>query len=281
MRLPRQPARAASRWPRCSRSALGGASPARCCSRRWSATAATRSTTSCAQRRRRSLRGPRRGDASGRGARAAASRCCAAAGRSRRSRYGDEVDRARRRRARDQPPGLPDGRRLRDGRHRRHAVALAHAQAAGAGDARLQMPQLARAGRGARGQHAPADPAARPARARADRRSPPGRFTTLAVRPLARLRAGAARVGGAEDLSTPLADERARTRCARWRARSTRCSPPRRRARRRARARGHPALRRRRRPRAAHAADRLRAKLDTLARNPDLPLESATRCCAT
>src|SRR5262249_25969692 len=31
-------------------------------------------------------------------------------------------------------------------------------------------------------------------------------FTTLAVRPLARLRAGAARVSGAEDLSTPLAD---------------------------------------------------------------------------
>ena len=32
-------------------------------------------------------------------------------------------------------------------------------------------------------------------------------FTTLAVRPLARLRAGAARISGAEDLSTPLAQE--------------------------------------------------------------------------
>jgi len=32
-------------------------------------------------------------------------------------------------------------------------------------------------------------------------------FTTLAVRPLARLRAGAARVSGAEDLSTPLPDD--------------------------------------------------------------------------
>ena len=51
-------------------------------------------------------------------------------------------------------------------------------------------------------------------------------LTTLAVRPLARLRGGAARVRGAEDLSTPLADDRAAPdEVASSRARSTRCSP--------------------------------------------------------
>ena len=45
-------------------------------------------------------------------------------------------------------------------------------------------------------------------------------LTTLAVRPLARLRGGAARIRGAEDLSTPLAEERGpRTRRASLRAR--------------------------------------------------------------
>ena len=49
-------------------------------------------------------------------------------------------------------------------------------------------------------------------------------LTTLAVRPLARLRGGAARIRGAEDLSTPLADDAAPpTRCASSLARSTRC----------------------------------------------------------
>jgi two-component system sensor histidine kinase PrrB len=100
-------------------------------------------------------------------------------------------------------------------------------------------------------------------------------FTTLAVRPLARLRAGAARVTGAEDLSTPLADdagpEEVRSLAGALNEMLARLS-----ASNAATERALEATRR-------FAADAghelrtpltaLRAQLDTLARNPGLPAE--------
>ena len=101
-------------------------------------------------------------------------------------------------------------------------------------------------------------------------------LTTLAVRPLARLRSGAARIRGAEDLSTPLADDRGAPDEVRqlagalnaMLARLGESSAQKERAleatRRFAADAGHEL----RTPLTA-----LRAQLDTLARNPDLPLE--------
>ena len=100
-------------------------------------------------------------------------------------------------------------------------------------------------------------------------------FTTLAVRPLARLRSGAARISGAEDLSTPLADadgpEEVRSLAgtlnemlARLGAQSAATERALEATRRFAADAGHEL----RTPLTA-----LRAQLDTLARNPDLPAD--------
>ena len=101
-------------------------------------------------------------------------------------------------------------------------------------------------------------------------------LTTLAVRPLARLRGGAARIHGAEDLSTPLADDSGapdevrqlagalNAMLARLGASSAQTERALEATRRFAADAGHEL----RTPLTA-----LRAQLDTLARNPDLPLE--------
>jgi two-component system sensor histidine kinase PrrB len=100
-------------------------------------------------------------------------------------------------------------------------------------------------------------------------------LTTLAVRPLGRLRAGAARVRGAEDLSTPLADDSGpdevrqlagalNEMLARLGASSAQTERALEATRRFAADAGHEL----RTPLTA-----LRAQLDTLARNPELPLE--------
>ena len=101
-------------------------------------------------------------------------------------------------------------------------------------------------------------------------------LTTLAVRPLARLRSGAARIRGAEDLSTPLADDSGapdevrqlagalNEMLARLGASSAQTERALEATRRFAADAGHEL----RTPLTA-----LRAQLDTLARNPDLPRE--------
>ena len=101
-------------------------------------------------------------------------------------------------------------------------------------------------------------------------------LTTLAVRPLARLRGGAARIRGAEDLSTPLADDSGapdevrqlagalNAMLARLGESSAQTERALEATRRFAADAGHEL----RTPLTA-----LRAQLDTLARNPDLPLE--------
>jgi signal transduction histidine kinase len=101
-------------------------------------------------------------------------------------------------------------------------------------------------------------------------------LTTLAVRPLARLRVGAARIRGAEDLSTPLADERGAPDEVRQLAGALNEMLSRLGSQSAATERALEATRR-------FAADAghelrtpltaLRAQLDTLARNPDLPLD--------
>jgi signal transduction histidine kinase len=99
-------------------------------------------------------------------------------------------------------------------------------------------------------------------------------LTTLAVRPLARLRGGAARIRGAEDLSTPLADEKGAPDEVRQLAGALNEMLARLGAQSAATERALEATRR-------FAADAghelrtpltaLRAQLDTLARNPELP----------
>ena len=101
-------------------------------------------------------------------------------------------------------------------------------------------------------------------------------LTTLAVRPLARLRSGAARIRGADDLSTPLADDSGapdevrqlagalNAMLARLGESSAQTERALEATRRFAADAGHEL----RTPLTA-----LRAQLDTLARNPDLPLE--------
>jgi two-component system, OmpR family, sensor histidine kinase PrrB len=101
-------------------------------------------------------------------------------------------------------------------------------------------------------------------------------LTTLAVRPLARLRGGAARIRGAEDLSTPLADEKGAPDEVRQLAGALNEMLARLGTQSAATERALEATRR-------FAADAghelrtpltaLRAQLDTLARNPELPLE--------
>jgi two-component system, OmpR family, sensor histidine kinase PrrB len=101
-------------------------------------------------------------------------------------------------------------------------------------------------------------------------------LTTLAVRPLARLRGGAARIRGAEDLSTPLAEERGAPDEVRQLAGALNEMLARLGSQSAATERALEATRR-------FAADAghelrtpltaLRAQLDTLARNPELPLE--------
>jgi two-component system sensor histidine kinase PrrB len=103
-----------------------------------------------------------------------------------------------------------------------------------------------------------------------------GALTTLAVRPLARLRGGAARIRGAEDLSTPLADDSGapdevrqlagalNAMLARLGESSAQTERALEATRRFAADAGHEL----RTPLTA-----LRAQLDTLARNPDLPRE--------
>ena len=101
-------------------------------------------------------------------------------------------------------------------------------------------------------------------------------LTTLAVRPLARLRGGAARIRGAEDLSTPLADERGAPDEVRQLAGALNEMLARLGSQSAATERALEATRR-------FAADAghelrtpltaLRAQLDTLARNPELPLD--------
>jgi two-component system, OmpR family, sensor histidine kinase PrrB len=101
-------------------------------------------------------------------------------------------------------------------------------------------------------------------------------LTTLAVRPLARLRGGAARIRGAEDLSTPLADDSGAPDEVRQLAGALNEMLSRLGAQSAATERALEATRR-------FAADAghelrtpltaLRAQLDTLARNPELPLE--------
>ena len=243
-------------------------SPARCCWPRSSATAATRSTATCATapsapapRERPRLR-PRRASR--------ASRCCAAAARSS-SRLQRRPGRPARGDVPAAPPALPehDGLRTVDDRRARLARADRHGRPAatrGCSSLTSLAPVEERVGRTRRlivliGLLALALTALAA-----------WAFTSLAVRPLARLRAGAARVSGAEDLATPLPTTTAPTRCARSRARSTRCS------------RACGASRRTERALAAtrrFAADAghelrtpltgLRANLDALARNPDLP----------
>jgi two-component system, OmpR family, sensor histidine kinase PrrB len=95
-------------------------------------------------------------------------------------------------------------------------------------------------------------------------------FSTLAVRPLARLQEGAARVGGAEDLSTPLPDEgpdEVRSLAGALNAMLARLQASTAATRRFAADAGHEL----RTPLTS-----LRANLDTLERNPDLPLEQRT-----
>jgi two-component system sensor histidine kinase PrrB len=90
-------------------------------------------------------------------------------------------------------------------------------------------------------------------------------FSTLAVRPLARLQEGAARVGGAEDLSTPLPDEgpdEVRSLAGALNAMLVRLQASTAATRRFAADAGHEL----RTPLTS-----LRANLDTLERNPDLP----------
>ena len=101
-------------------------------------------------------------------------------------------------------------------------------------------------------------------------------LTTLAVRPLARLRGGAARIRGAEDLSTPLADEQGAPDEVRQLAGALNEMLARLGTQSAATERALEATRR-------FAADAghelrtpltaLRAQLDTLARNPELPLD--------
>ena len=135
----------------------------------------------------------------------------------------------------------------------------------GPADARLAGALHARARRRARGQHPAAVLLHRPARARADRLAA-WLFTTLAVRPLARLQAGAARVSGAEDLAHAAARRGsgggplARRRAQRDARRGCRPRPPR--TRRFAADAGHEL----RTP-----LTTLRANLDALARNPGPP----------
>ena len=90
-------------------------------------------------------------------------------------------------------------------------------------------------------------------------------FSTLAVRPLARLQEGAARVGGAEDLNTPLPDEgpdEVRSLAGALNAMLARLQASTAATRRFAADAGHEL----RTPLTS-----LRANLDTLERNPDLP----------
>ena len=103
-------------------------------------------------------------------------------------------------------------------------------------------------------------------------------FTTVALRPLARLRAGAARVSGARDLSTPLPDEgpeevhqlagALNAMLARLGASTAATERALEATRRFAADAGHEL----RTPLTS-----MRANLDTLARNPGLPPSSATR----
>ena len=176
----------------------------RCCSRRSSATAATSSTASCASASTsdpppaRSAATARRGGG--------AEPLLRGSGTFVQVAYGDEVGRAGGRRARHAAAASRSATASRRSTiagtpWRSLTVTLAVGRQPAAPGA-----ELARARRGARGLDPPARAAARLLALALTALAAWG-FTTLAVRPLARLRAGAARVSGAEDLSTPLPDE--------------------------------------------------------------------------